>query len=253
MSNYQSNEPQYFGSQSMTQTFSHPMFAADAEESERIGFIRRTYSHLAGAILAFVLLETLVINVVAPMVGVNTVMGWFGGYNMLIFMGAFIAVSYLAQSWASSGSSSAMQYAGLGLYVVFETVFFLPILLIATHYYPGAIEAAGITTLAIFGGLTAFVFITKTDFSFLRSLLMIGSLAAVAMIVASIFLGGGLGIWFSGGMIFLASGYILYDTSNVLHKYRTDQHVAASLALFASVALLFYYILRFVMDMTSRD
>jgi FtsH-binding integral membrane protein len=49
-------------------------------------------------------------------------------------------------------------------------------------------------------------------------------------------------------MIVLASGYILYDTSNVLHRYRTDQHVAAALALFASVAILFWYVLRLFMS-----
>ncbi len=38
-------------------------------------------------------------------------------------------------------------------------------------------------------------------------------------------------------MVVFASGYILYDTSNVLHHYRTEQYVAASLALFASVGI----------------
>ena len=57
-----------------------------------------------------------------------------------------------------------------------------------------------------------------------------------------------LGIMFSYVMVALACGYILYDTSNVMQHYRTSQHVAASLALFASVMLLFWYVLRIVMD-----
>ena len=61
-----------------------------------------------------------------------------------------------------------------------------------------------------------------------------------------------LGIWFPAGMVVFASLYILYDTSNVLHHYRIGQHVAASLALFASVALLFYYMVRLVMSL-QRD
>jgi len=74
------------------------------------------------------------------------------------------------------------------------------------------------------------------------------------LIVCSIFFGGfNLGVWFSGAMVGLASGYILYDTSNVMHHYRTDQHVAASLALFASVALLFWYILQLLMQFSSSD
>ena len=54
-------------------------------------------------------------------------------------------------------------------------------------------------------------------------------------------------------MIVLACGYILYDTSNILLHYRVGQHVAASLALFASVALLFWYVLQLVMSLRSRN
>ena len=72
------------------------------------------------------------------------------------------------------------------------------------------------------------------------------------MILASFFLPISLGLWFSGAMIVFASGSILYNTSNLLHRYQPGQHVAASLALFASVALLFWYVLRFLMSF-SRD
>jgi FtsH-binding integral membrane protein len=71
--------------------------------------------------------------------------------------------------------------------------------------------------------------------------------------VASIFFGFSLGLLFSVLMVAFAAGFILYDTSNVLHHYRIGQHVAASLALFASVALLFWYVLRIVMAVTDRD
>jgi hypothetical protein len=76
------------------------------------------------------------------------------------------------------------------------------------------------------------------------------AIAALALIVISVLFGMNLGVWFVWAMIVLASGYILYDTSNVLHRYRTDQHVAAALALFASVALLFWYVIQIFM---SRD
>jgi FtsH-binding integral membrane protein len=52
-------------------------------------------------------------------------------------------------------------------------------------------------------------------------------------------------------MVALAGGAILFDTSNVLHRYPTDRHVAAALALFASVALMFWYVLRIFM--ATRD
>lgn len=247
------NEPQYSGAHAMAQEYAHPMFAADAEKSERAAFIQKTYLHLGLAILAFVVLEVIALSVIAPAIGVDRLIAtFFSGYNMLILVGAFIGVAFLADMWANSSTSRGMQYLGLGVYVLAESVIFMPILLVADKYFPGAIGTAGIATLAIFGGLTAFVFISKADFSFLRTFLWIGSLAALATIVASMFMGGGLGVWFTGAMILLAAGYILYDTSNVLHKYRTDQYVAASLALFASVALLFWYVLQLVMSM-SRD
>jgi len=39
----------------------------------------------------------------------------------------------------------------------------------------------------------------------------------------------------------------MYDTSNILHHYRTDEHVGAALELLADVVLLFYHILRVLM------
>ena len=114
------------------------------------------------------------------------------------------------------------------------------------------IPAAAVTTLIMFAGLTAYVFITKQDFSFMRGFLAICMWAAVALIVVSILFSFNLGVWFSALMIVAASAYILYYTSNVLLHYRTDQYVAASLALFASVALLFWYVLRIMMAFSRR-
>ena len=103
-------------------------------------------------------------------------------------------------------------------------------------------------TLGLFGVLTAVVFITRKDFSFLRTILMFGGFAAMGLIVVAIVFQFALGPIFTYAMIALACGYILYDTSNVLHHYRIGQHVAAALALFASVALLFWYILQLFMS-----
>ena len=77
--------------------------------------------------------------------------------------------------------------------------------------------------------------------------------SAFGVIVAAMIFGFSLGLLFSFALVALACGYILYDTSNVLHHYRTDQHVAASLELFASVTMLFWYILRVLMLTSSDD
>jgi FtsH-binding integral membrane protein len=114
------------------------------------------------------------------------------------------------------------------------------------------IPAAGVTTLIMFGGLTAFVFISKRDFSFMGGFLGVCGLGAFALIVVSILFGFNLGIWFSALIVVMACAYILYYTSAIMHQYRTDQYVAAALALFASVALLFWYILRIFMSISDR-
>jgi FtsH-binding integral membrane protein len=227
-----------------------------ADSQERAAFIRRTYAHLAGAILAFALIEAAIFALVPADAIFNFMRSVGGNISWLIFLGAFMVVSWVARSWASSDTSKQTQYLGLGLYVVAEAIIFVPLLAYAQLIVgdPYLIPSAGAITLITFGGLSAFVFLTRTDFSFLRMYLCLGGLLAMGLIVCAAFMGGlSLGIWFSVAMVALACGYILYDTSNVLHHYRTDQHVAASLALFASVALLFWYVIRILIALSGRD
>jgi FtsH-binding integral membrane protein len=230
--------------------------AAHAASSERALFIRRTYAHLAGAILAFMGVEFLFFQLLGQegQIAVLNKLAAGGRFSWLIVLLAFMGASWIAQTWARSETSQAMQYVGLGLYVVAEAVIFLPLLIIAANFAgPSVIPTAAILTLAVFGGLTLSVFVTKKDYSFMQPILCVGSLIALGVIVASCLVGFNLGTIFSFVMVALMSGYILYYTSQVMLYYRTDQHVAASLALFAAVATLFWWILRIVMASSSRD
>jgi len=232
-------------------------FPIESSRSERAAFIRRTYAHLAGAILAFVALEALFFGVLRPSIqGFDQMLfgALFGTpYTWLIVMVAFIGVSYLANYWAYNGGSPALQYAGLSLYVVAEAIIFVPLLYVAIFYtnrLEGAgvpdftlVGQAGILTMCLFAGLTSVVFLTGKDFSFLGPILAIASFVALGFILCAILFGFSLGLLFSLAMIVFAAGSILYNTSNVLHQFRMDQHVAAALSLFAAVALLFYYVL----------
>jgi FtsH-binding integral membrane protein len=228
--------------------------AALAAQSERTAFIQRTYAHLAAAVVGFVVLEGALLSVFPPETLLTKLQPLLGGFGWLIFLGAFMGVSWLARSWATSSSSQSLQYAGLSLYVVAEALIFLPLMAFATLLDPNIPLNAGIITGIVFAGLTAMVFITKADFSGLGKFLWLGGLVAMGLIVVSLVMGGGfgLGVWFSGAMVLLAVGYILYDTSNIMHHYRTDQHVAAALALFASVALLFYYVIRILIALRDQ-
>ena len=115
--------------------------------------------------------------------------------------------------------------------------------------------ADGTSCPGLSAGLTAAVFLTRGDYSHIRPILSIGTFAAIGFVIAAcIFPFSNLLITiFCFAMVALASGAIIYNTSNVLHHYRTDQHVAAALALFAAVALLFWYILQIIMRASSRD
>ena len=229
--------------------------AAQATVSDRVAFIRRTYLHLAGAIAAFIMIETVIFTVMSEQQLVGLA-GSLGGMMWLVVLGAFMGASWLANHWAHSETSQAKQYAGLGMYVLAWSALFVPILAIAA-YSPrfagmlggtGVITVAAVITLVTFGALTAVVFVTKADFSFMRTALVVGSLLAVAaIIVGTIMQLPIFGTLFCAAMVMLTVGHILYDTSNVLHHYRTDQHVGAALALFSGVAMLFWYILRLVM------
>ena len=231
---------------------------AEAPADARVAFIKKTYMHLAAAVYFFVALEFFIFKALPVEDLVNKFFSV--RYAGLIMLAAFIGVSWIADRWARSSTSVGMQYAGLSLFVVAEAVIFVPLLFIAQNYgvkFGGSeynvITAAAVITLLLFGILTAVVVITGKDFSFLRTALVFGTIAAFGLILAGVFLGFHLGFWFSAAMVLLASGYILYDTSNVMHHYRPGQHVAAALALFASVALMFWYVIQLLLSFASND
>jgi FtsH-binding integral membrane protein len=224
-----------------------------AAESERATFIRQTYLHLAGAIALFVAFEAAIFTLV-PVEALQGVMELIfrSRFGWLVVLAGFMGISWLAQTWATSDASRGMQYMGLGLYVIAQGIVFVPLLYFANMVAPMTIPAAGVLTLVMFGGLTALVFITGSDLTSWGKYLWCAGLGGLGVIVAAMIFGFPLGIWFAGAMVILASAYILYDTSNVLHRYHTQQYVAASLALFASVALLFWYILQIMMSLSRR-
>ena len=224
---------------------------ANVVPNERARFIRRTYGHLAGAMIAFVGLEFLLFQTALPGIMMNFLST--GRFGWLMFLGAFILIGWMARGFAAKTTSVGAQYFGLGLYVVAEAIIFLPLLFIAANYStPDVIPTAGILTLLLFLGLTLVAFTTRKDFSFLGPILMMGGFVALGLIVCGAIFGFTLGLAFSGGMILLACGAILYDTSKVIHHFRPNQHVAASLELFASIALLFWYVLRLLMQLNRR-
>jgi FtsH-binding integral membrane protein len=230
-----------------------PVSVAEAMPYERAVFIRRTYAHLAGAVLALIGVEAVLLNVVPHRTILDLMLG--RPYSWLVVLALFMGGGFIAQIWAQSRSSRVLQYAGLGLYVMIWAIMFAPLIIVAnaidkTGY---VIPQAAIMTGAVFGGLTLAVFVTRKDFSFLGPILSVCSLIALGVIVCACFGLISIGLLFCFAMVALVSGYILYDTSNVMLHYAPDQYVAASLQLLADVALLFWYIVQILLLSRGRD
>lgn len=221
--------------------------AANASETDRSAFIRRTYTHVAGALLAFAailygLIESGIAFKFTSVIGQS-------GYFWLIIMGLYMAVSYIAEKWAHSQVSRGVQYAGLAFYVVATAFIFSPAIFIGTVRSPDLIVQAVIITAALAAGITFTVFTTKKNFSFMGGFLRTAMFVFMGVIVASILFGFQLGTAFMGAGVLLMGAALLYDTSNVVHEYRTTQHVAAALSVFGSVAFLFYYVFNLLMSL----
>ena len=219
---------------------------AHLEVDARSAFVTRTYLHLFGAILGFTAIEVFLFSSGLAEIIASSMLGT----SWLLVLGFFMVASWLATRVAHTSTSMVSQYAALIGFTFAEALIFVPLLYMAQYYAPGVIQSAALVTLVGFSGLTAVAFTSSKDFSFLGSVLKWGGILALVLIVSSVLFGFHLGTLFSVGMIALAGGAILYDTSNVLRTYPEDRYVGASLQLFASVALMFWYVLRLFM---SRD
>ncbi|MDG1245380.1 MAG: Bax inhibitor-1 family protein, partial [Polaribacter sp.] len=175
------------------------------------------------------------------------------GYKWLIMLGGFMFITSYAENTALKTADKNKQYLAYAAYVFMQALIFVPLLYIAIFYTESGnalIEQAAIVTLGLFVGISSIVFVTKKDFSFLKAGLSVGFFIAIGLIIAGSLFGFNLGLWFSVAMCALAAGSILYQTSNLVNKFGVEDYIPASLGLFASLMLLFWYVLSIFM---SRD
>ncbi len=218
---------------------------ATLDDVARGEFITRVYQHLLVAIGAFIAFEALLINL-----GVAEAMWDFIAGNSaawLLLLGGFMVVNWVATTAAHDVLEPSRQYAGLFAMAAAQALIFAPFL----HYFfevqpngTSTVVAAAVITIVGFAGLSAVAFVTRRDLSFLRPLLLWGGVCALVLIFAAVLFGLELGIWFSVAMIALAGASILYQTQTILRRYPSEAYVGASVQLFASVMLLFWYVLR---------
>jgi FtsH-binding integral membrane protein len=212
---------------------------------DRSAFIWKCYAHVVGAILAFAAIEVYLFQSgVAERIALPMLSNWW------MVLGAFMLAGWGASHVAHRVQSIQAQYAAFAAFIVVEALIFAPMLYLAMAMNPAIIDSAAGVTIMGSVGLIAVAMITRKDFSFLRGLLVWGGILALVGIFASFIFGFEMGTWFSVAMIGFAGAAVLYDTSNIMHHYPADKYVAASMGLFASIALMFWYILRLFM---SRD
>lgn len=226
-----------------------PVASLDAEE--RGAFVIRVYQHLLLGIAAFVMFETVLFGL-----GIAEAMHDFlfesGGSAWLLILGGFMVVQWMATSAAHDVQNEAKQYAGLFGMAAGQSLIFAPFLyLVFNDPSNGSTTVAAAAAITAFGfaGLTIVAFVTRKDLSFLRPMLMWGGIAALVLIVAAVLFGLTLGPIFSVAMIALAGGSILYQTQAIMAQYPSNAHVGAAVQLFASVMMLFWYVLRLLMQL----
>lgn len=228
---------------------SNPFTVAAASPADRAGFYRRTYGLVAAACAAFglILAGLLASPLADPLTALLFGNGMFG---WILVLAALWAVSMFANRLAFGGVSQTTQLAGLGLYVIAEAVIFTPLLNICIHMFGAGVALqdivapAALSTILLAGGLTATVFMTKTDFSFLRAFVSVGFFVVLAAILVFALAGINPGTWFIIAMVGFMAAVILYYTWTVKEQFSPDQHVGAALVIFSGIATLFWYMIQ---------
>lgn len=225
------------------QPFTVPVATLDADT--RAAFMVRVYQHLVAALVTFVAFETLLFATGAAR-GIYDLVAGSGGAWLLV-LGGFMVVNWMATAAAHDLANPGRQYGGLFALAGAEALIFAPFLYYVFNVEGGGavtVGAAAVVTVLGFAGLTAIGLFTRRDLSFMRPLIMWAAVMSLVLIVAALLFGFELGVWFSVAMVALAGGAILYQTQAILRTYPDGAHVGAAVQLFASMMLLFWYVLR---------
>ncbi|HEY1810715.1 MAG TPA: Bax inhibitor-1 family protein [Kofleriaceae bacterium] len=240
--------------------------------SDRVAFLRKTYGLLGVSLVAFAAITAGIMNYMTATSFGFSKFAFQGQLNWLLVLGLFMVVGVVAQKLAMSQTSRGLQFVGLGVAVVAQALLLQPLLWVLMVKFGNAdtlfvgnglhpalsgeaskiLGEAVVITLAVFGGLTATVFITRKDFSFMRGTLTMASFGLLGVIIASAIFGFHLGVLFLGIGILVLAGYILYQTSLIMSYFPPTAFVAAALMLFSTVATLFWYVLQLLMEMNRR-
>ena len=147
-----------------------------------------------------------------------------------------------------------------GLAAIFALTGFMgftlgPILNLYLHMPNGAqtvMMAMGGTGI-MFLGLSAYALTTRKDFSYMGGFLMVGMLLAfLGMLAAWLFSMPFLALAVSGMFVLVMSGFILYQTSALIHGGETN-YIIATVGLYVSIYNLFLSLLQLIAAFNGDD
>jgi FtsH-binding integral membrane protein len=232
--------------------FAAELPAAEAAASERATFLRKVYS----LILAGVLVFAGSLWAAGSVPAVNSLSGsmWQliagGRFGWLIYMAIMMGGFWLVHAVSRTFPINLIAYFAWSFLLAMLAA---PLVLYAAHAAPATLNTASAVTAATFTGLTAFVLLTGKDFSFLRGILFLAFWGILVLSLCGMLFGFGSSLLFSGlGTLFFA-GYILYDTSEVLHRFPTTRPVSAAVELFTDVVMLFQNVLILLLSLRNSD
>jgi len=216
----------------------HPQAVSLADTPVRMAFLRKVYSLFTFAMILFsgvtywASSSEWAFNLVAQM-------GFIG--LIVLLAGVF----FLARVTASR---FPLNLIGLGAFAAVYGFLAGPQVAMALEVGgPQVVLQAAVLTSVVFLGLTSYVLLTKKDFSWMRGALWAGFALMFGIAILSMFgIGGSIvaGMGWSIAWVLLMAGFMLYDTSNILHRYPADQAASAALTIFLDFVIMFLHILR---------
>ena len=187
----------------------------------------------------------------ALMAGVSMVVGAPPMTNLITFGLSIVLLWFVLPKVANSGAGIAVVFAitgllGFGLGPILSMYAGIPNggQIIAT-----ALGGTGV----IFLGLSGYVLTTKKDFSFLGGFLVVGFLVVLGAALANIFLAiPAMSLAISAAVIFIMSGFILYDTSRIINGGETN-YILATVGLYLSIYNIFVSLLHILGAFSGDD
>jgi modulator of FtsH protease len=210
-----------------------PVTAAQSSAEERMSFVRKVYALFFAATLFAV-------------AGVGLGLSYT---PLLMFAARHPFIMLFVMLGGVMGAQAVRHVRGLNLFALFAFttltgVVISPLIALYTQLNPASILQAGVLTVGIFGGLTAYVFVSKKDFSFMRGMLMVGLIVVVLAGLLSLFVAASaFSFAVSVAALLLFSGFVLYDTSNIIHRYPVNEYVAGALSLYLDAFNIFLSLL----------